>query len=166
VKNFIRSCAGYCVATYVLGIGDRHNDNIMVTEDGNIFHIDFSRMMGDVMKFAGVERETAPFILTPDFVEVMGGVKSCGFQSFVQLSCRAYNIVRRHTNFFITLFSIMLEAGIPRLQHDKDMGYLRTALQIGRSDEDASSHFTSLIFESFENLRARLNFAIHILANP
>jgi len=36
IENFTYSCAGYCVATYVLGVGDRHSDNIMVTKKGQV----------------------------------------------------------------------------------------------------------------------------------
>lgn len=36
IEEFTLSCAGYCVATYVLGVADRHSDNIMVKKTGQV----------------------------------------------------------------------------------------------------------------------------------
>jgi len=101
VDNFVHSCAGYCVATYVLGIGDRHNDNVMITTEGKLFHIDFGHFLGNYKKKFGFKRERAPFVFTPDFAYVMGGKDSKDFNRFVELFCKSYNILRRHANLFI-----------------------------------------------------------------
>lgn len=110
VETFALSCAGYCVATYVLGIGDRHNDNIMLSRSGHLFHIDFGHFLGNIKKKFGIKRERAPFVLTPDFVYVMGkkeGMESVQFQKFIDYCVRAYLILRKKANMFINLFAMV-----------------------------------------------------------
>ena len=32
MDTYVKSCAGYCVVTYLLGVGDRHLDNLLLTK--------------------------------------------------------------------------------------------------------------------------------------
>ena len=144
--TFAKSCAGYCVATYVMGIGDRHSDNLMVTRSGRFFHIDFGHFLGNFKYKLGYKRERCDFVFTPQFAHVLGGTDAAPmFKLFVDHACRAYSILRRNGNLLITLFSLMVSCGIPELQTVGDIKWLQDKLMLGLSDEAASAHFTSKI---------------------
>lgn len=164
-ENFVRSCAGYAVATYILGVCDRHNDNIMVTTNGHLFHIDFGKFLGDAQMMGSIKRDRVPFILSKEMLYVINGGSdsSKDFQFFVELSCQAFNIVRRHSNLFLTLFSLMTCSSIPGVTQTS-VKYLHTALLPDLSESQAMAAFTQKIDESSKALSVQLNFFVHSLA--
>jgi len=88
-ENFVRSLAGYIVATYILGIGDRHSGNIMVSQSGHLFHIDFGHFLGNFKKKYNIEREKTAFVFTPEMVYVMGGRNTRRYKQFISYCKRA-----------------------------------------------------------------------------
>ena len=68
---FTRSLAGYTALTWVLGVGDRHADNVLVRADGRLFHVDFGFLFGaDPKPWAAA---ASPLRLGRELVEGLGG---------------------------------------------------------------------------------------------
>uniref|UniRef100_A0A8D0DEF2 Phosphatidylinositol 4,5-bisphosphate 3-kinase catalytic subunit beta isoform n=1 Tax=Sander lucioperca TaxID=283035 RepID=A0A8D0DEF2_SANLU len=168
IEEFTLSCAGYCVATYVLGIGDRHSDNIMVRSTGQLFHIDFGHILGNFKSKFGIKRERVPFILTHDFIHVIQQGKTGyteKFGSFRQYCEEAYLVLRKNGNLFITLFALMLTAGLPELTSVKDIQYLKDSLALGKTDEDALKQFRQKFDEALrESWTTKVNWMAHNVA--
>jgi Phosphoinositide 3-kinase family, accessory domain (PIK domain)/Phosphatidylinositol 3- and 4-kinase/Phosphoinositide 3-kinase C2 len=160
--NFVRSCAGYCVATYVLGIGDRHNDNLMLTKDGKLFHIDFGHFLGNFKSKFGYKRERAPFVFTPAFAAVMGGEGAPAYKRFESLACASYNVLRRHGHLLITLFYLMMASGLPELTEVRDMAWLQDKLMLTATEEEAAEHFRKQIKVSLNTRATLFNDAVHL----
>lgn len=163
--NFTASCAGYSVATYLLGICDRHNDNIMLKTSGHLFHIDFGKFLGDAQMFGNFKRDRAPFVLTNDMVYVINGGDrpTQRFQHFVEQCCMAFNVIRQHHDHILDLFALMAASGVPGVTSTA-VSYVRAALLPDASNAEAAAAFARLIHSSLKSRFTPINFFLHNLA--
>lgn len=142
---FVKSCAGYCVITYLLGVGDRHLDNLLLSPDGHFFHADFGFILG---------RDPKPFApamkLCKEMVDGMGGASSEQYRQFKQYCFTAYTTLRKSSNLILNLFSLMVDANIPdiKLEPDKVVLKVKERFHLEMSEEDAIRHFERLIEDS------------------
>ena len=161
LQNFVKSCAGYCVVTYILGIGDRHLDNLMVCSDGRLFHIDFGYILGkDPKPFP------PPMRIVKEMIDAMGGYGSESYQTFQKLCCEAYNVLRKSTNLFLSLFHLMVGARIPDMidDYEKSMLKLEERFRLDLSDEQAVQHIQQTIHDSASAVMPQVMETAHRIA--
>ncbi|KAF7559360.1 hypothetical protein G7046_g4804 [Stylonectria norvegica] len=142
LDTYVRSCAGYCVITYILGVGDRHLENLLLAPDGHFFHADFGFILGrDPKPFAPLMK------LSKEMVDCMGGVQSEHYKQFKQYCFLSYTALRKSSNLILNLFSLMVDANIPdiRLEPDKAVLKVRERFHLELSEEDALRHFERVI---------------------
>lgn len=119
--SFLLSTAAYCVASFVLGLGDRHNDNLMMTRNGHFFHIDFGHILGNFKSKMGIKRERALMVFTHAMKETIGDED---YEEFVSLSCTIFNILRENATLLVSLLSLAVPMNLPELQREKDVMWI------------------------------------------
>lgn len=138
--RFIISTALYCVISYLLGIGDRHLDNIMVSKDGLLFHIDFSFILGQDPKYSN----NKTIRVTPEIVNVIGGYGSEDYQKFKKYCSTIYNRLRMHVNLFSNLLS-MIPLIDPTINMERIRQELISRFEIGENRVDAEVHMSNKV---------------------
>ncbi|CAJ0578216.1 unnamed protein product, partial [Mesorhabditis spiculigera] len=144
VENYVRSLAGYSIVCYILGIGDRHNDNLLLCENGKLFHVDFGYMLGRDPKPL-----PPPMKLSSEMMLLISSDQKW-YDEFISYCDSAFKILRRNANVILNLFSLMLDAGIPDIAIEKDKAVFKieTRMQLGLNEEQASQFMMKLIESS------------------
>ena len=101
--------------TYLLQIKDRHNGNILLDREGHLIHIDFGFMLSNSPGNIGFE--AAPFKLSPEYIEVLGGVDGQPFLEFRRLFRDGFEASRKHCDRIITLVELMQKGSLSGLIH-------------------------------------------------
>lgn len=102
--NFVRSCAAWSVVGYVIGLGDRHGDNILFHQHtGEISHVDFDCIFEKGLKLK--VPEIVPFRMTRNIVDCFGLFKEKGtFTRTSEITLRVLKKNHRNIMSFLETF--------------------------------------------------------------
>jgi len=151
LDTFTKSCAGYCVITYILGVGDRHLENLLLAPDGHFFHADFGFILG---------RDPKPFApavkLSKEMADAMGGANppSEVYLQFKQYCFLAFAALRKSSNLILNLFSLMVHANIPdiKAEPDKAVFKVKERFHLELNEEEAIRHLDRIMEDSLNGI--------------
>lgn len=103
-RRFLQSLAISSSLSYILGLGDRHLDNIMINNLGQLFHIDYGYLM---------DNPTTSIISNPNIkvttvmIDFLGGIEGKYYKEFTQYIIQIYDILRLYKNLIINHYEML-----------------------------------------------------------
>ena len=153
--NFTRSLAAYSLVCYYLQIKDRHNGNILIDMHGKIIHIDFGFILG--IAPGGINFEKAPFKLTKEYLEIMGGKESLYYQMYKDLMIKGMLVCKKYVDNFINIAEIMSKGSKMPCFDNKNptdiFQKFRERFYPNKKDEDFINIVNDLVNWSYDNFR-------------
>lgn len=106
-NNFIKTYSVLCISQWLLGIGDRHLENSLISlKNGQVLGIDFGHAFGTATQILPVP-ELVPFRLTPHLISFMEPLRERGhFRAFMIHCLKA---MRNNTNSLLATMNVFIE---------------------------------------------------------
>jgi phosphatidylinositol 3-kinase len=157
LNKFVNSLAGYCAVNYILGIGDRHNQNIMFRKSGHLFHIDFGYIFGKEPNWLNPIR----FKVSQDMIEFMGGKDSEMYKKFINKCVNAYLELRKNARTIINMFYLMIDSGIQQLKDIESLNKLHEQFAPGLTVDEAQEKFLKDYEDSLNSKTSEIREKFH-----
>ena len=160
MDNYVASLAGYSLVCYFLQIKDRHNGNILLDNEGHLVHIDFGFLLSNAPG-KGLKFENAPFKLSRDMVDCLGGIDGKYFSEFRKLLHKGFKAVNKH-RLKISILVEMMYCGhgknldcFEKGQEAIDNLKMRLNPQENMNNVDIKKFVDNLISQSVDNWRTK-----------
>lgn len=153
-STFTKSLAFFCVFVFLLGISDRHLNNLLVRDDGRLFHIDFSAVMDDkfdtfTAKIKAISSMSdslrSNIRVTRDMCKLLGGEGSPNYEIFKQTCQRIYDILRKEVGIISTMLRQLYVQGLLKLSLDELRSQIEYRFKPYVSDNDAKLAFGTVL---------------------
>ncbi|XP_069806036.1 phosphatidylinositol 4-kinase beta isoform X2 [Dendropsophus ebraccatus] len=163
-RNFVQSCAGYCLVCYLLQVKDRHNGNILLDAEGHIIHIDFGFILSSSPRNLGFE--TSAFKLTAEFVDVMGGLNGDMFNYYKMLMLQGLIAARKHMDRVVQIVEIMQQGSqLPCFHGSSTIRNLKERFHMNMTEEQLQLLVEQMVDGSMRSITTKLYDGFQYLTN-
>ncbi|XP_030043234.1 phosphatidylinositol 4-kinase beta isoform X1 [Microcaecilia unicolor] len=163
-RNFVQSCAGYCLVCYLLQVKDRHNGNILLDAEGHIIHIDFGFILSSSPRNLGFE--TSAFKLTSEFVDVMGGPQGDMFNYYKMLMLQGLIAARKHMDKVVQIVEIMQQGSqLPCFHGSSTIRNLKERFHMNMTEEQLQLLVEQMVDGSMRSITTKLYDGFQYLTN-
>lgn len=154
ITNYTISLAFWTVITYILGVGDRHSENIMIREDGSLFHVDYGYVfctLGSAVKIDG------------KLIEGLGGLEM--YEPFKKICCEIFMCLRKNLNLILSCLTRLAfidpSDKTTNLSSEFIQDFVISKFLFGQTEEECCYNFCKIIDSSRDNIISYVSDTIH-----
>lgn len=148
-RSFLESAALCCVQSMLFGLGDRHLENILLTDSGVLFHVDYAYMFGREPSGKQIMASKNRMKITPSMVDILGGEGSSYYTLFRERTAEIGGELRLRAN----LFSVLCESTFLAERHlkkrrqarERILRHLYTAFRPGQTIQETEIQILNLV---------------------